>query len=138
MIIRFTLNTFLFSLTYIMKRKGIVISLGIIVALLLALILTCPKADDHREAVRAELGTSLSDTFNENGMDSFAPLVQSIILPAATNMVTVSNYTVCSVGRFEWKGKSHVVSVGVLGHVYVLSDGKDLSSKLKDFTGGEE
>lgn len=121
-----------------MKHKGFIISLGILVALLLALILTCPKADEHREAVRTELGTALSDSFKDNGMDSFAPLVQSIILPAATNMVTVSNYTVCSVGRFEWKGKSHVISIGVLGHVYVLSDGKDLSSKLKDFTSGEE
>lgn len=121
-----------------MKHKGFFISLGILVALLLAFILTCPKADEHREAVRTELGTALSDSFKDNGMDSFAPLVQSIILPAATNMVTVSNYTVCSVGRFEWKGKSHVISIGVLGHVYVLSDGKDLSSKLKDFTNGEE
>lgn len=121
-----------------MKHKGFIITLGIIVALFLTLILTCPKADEHREAVRTELGTVLSDSFKENGMDSFAPLLQSIILPAATNMVTVSNYTVCSIGRFEWKGKNHVISVGVLGHVYVLSDGKDFSSKLKDLTSGEQ
>lgn len=115
-----------------MKHKSLLISLIIVVAVLLGLVLTCPKADDHREAIRTEVTNVMSHSLKSTGADAFAPFIQSIIVPAAINMVTVDNYTVCSIGRFEWKGKSSVVSVGVLGHVYVLGNANDFDKKLHD------
>ena len=46
------------------------------------------------------------------------------------NSVEVDDYFLFSVGKFEYEGKSNVVSVGVLGHVFIVSKGK-IKKELK-------
>lgn len=120
-----------------MKHKKLLISLALLIVVLLALTITCPKADDHREVIRSEVASAMSQSLQSNGADAFSPFIQSIIVPTAVNLIIVDNYTVCSIGRFEWKGKSSVISVGILGHVYVLSSNERLDKKLQDLVTDE-
>lgn len=105
-----------------MKNKVGIAVLSVFATLLLVLLFTCPKADAHREAISNEVELMLSDVLKPTGASGLACLAKSFIKPVATDYVTVSNYGVCSVGSIEWKGKNNVVTVGVLGHVYVLNN----------------
>ena len=48
---------------------------------------------------------------------------------AIERMVKVDDYYVCSIGRIEWRGKKHIISVGLLNHVFTL-DKDDILEEL--------
>ena len=101
---------------------------------------TCPKAEDHRRAIaqvsrdwvqsqQMELtGNKMTDAvLNE----AFKWLVGEGTNLALDQMLTVDNYVVCSVGRISITGEPHVVSIGVLNHVYTYGT-EDLQQLLAD------
>jgi len=58
----------------------------------------------------------------------------SVFTDAAVNMalnsnITVDDYGIFSLGKMTWDGKSKIVSVGVLNHVYTASK-EDIKQQL--------
>ena len=91
-----------------------IISTAIIVAVLVAMVVTCPKEAAHYDAV----STSLSEK------SSVAkPLVKYVLNKGVESLVSVKDYFLFSVGSYNLNDKNGVVSFGIFGHVYTFTDG---------------
>ncbi len=107
--------------------KKLLIFLGVIIVL----IITCPTADDHKEAIKNAVKEAASREINtyagESGnlgflVDTFSSgLVSGLTSLALEGFLTVDKYFVCSVGRINYGGEQKVVSVGMLNYVYTFS-----------------
>ena len=127
------------------KRGGCLV--GVLVALLVVLLLlvaTCPKARMHKEAVADVVSETVGEAFQldsipaddpaSRSMKSFAhEATRQIVGVAVDQLLTVDSYWVCSVGRIRYAGKSPVVSVGVLGHVFTV-DKADLKALARRYS----
>ena len=56
---------------------------------------------------------------------------QKIVGVVVDNLIEVDNYGVCSVGSITFKGKTHRVSFGILGHVFTF-DADDIQRALEN------
>ena len=105
------------------------LTVGILALIFAVMVVTCPKTEDHRDAVRKELTKSIHthiDQDNTGVFGAFGKLLTSQISEmAVNNLLSVDNYVVYSVGRIEWQGDNKIVSFGLLGHVYTF-DAEDL------------
>lgn len=103
--------------------------MGILALIFAVMVVTCPKTEDHRDAVRKELAKYIYSHINKKDtgvFDVFNNLFTNQISEmAVNNLLSVDNYVVCSVGRIEWQGDNKIVSFGLLGHVYTF-DAEDL------------
>lgn len=124
------------------KKHGCLIGFLIGIAILfVVLFLTCPSTANHKETI----SNVVSETLKEES-EKTNPIAESGIIDKAfeqlffttidkavqftiDNMVKVENYGVCSIGKIHLDGKDHVVSVGVLGHVFTI-DKKDLEKEI--------
>lgn len=111
---------------------------GCLVAALVALVLlvgllvaTCPTPEQHAAAVSNVVSGAVGDLLQSDSVSSDNPFGAALksFASGATSQVagrvvgsalTVDDYHVCSIGRIRYDGKSHVVSVGVLGHVFTV------------------
>ena len=114
------------------KKLGLIITVVAIAGLLLAMALSCPKKTQHTEAL-TDMVTSLINESVED--DEFLTALSALFSGSISklvinNSVEVDDYFLFSVGKFEYEGKSNVVSVGVLGHVFIVSKGK-IKKELK-------
>ena len=95
--------------------------MGILALIFAVMVVTCPKTEDHRDAVRKELAKYIYSHINKKDtgvFDVFNNLFTNQISEmAVNNLLSVDNYAVCSVGRLEWQGDNKIVSFGLLGHV---------------------
>ena len=90
------------------------ISLGITVAILVAMVITCPKDEAHYDAVT----TSISEK------SSVAkPLVKFVLDKGVKSFVNVKDYFLVSVGTYELNDKNGIVSLGIFGHVFTFTKG---------------
>ena len=88
-------------------------SLAIVVVLLVAMAVTCPKEEAHYDAVT----TSISEK------SSVAkPLVKYVLDKGVKSLVTVKVYFLVSVGSYNVNDKNGVVSFGIFGHVYTFTN----------------
>lgn len=87
-------------------------SLAIIVAVLVAMVITCPKEEAHYDAV----STSISEK------SSVAkPLVKFVLHRGVKSLVNVKDYFLVSIGTYNLNDKNGVVSFGIFGHVYTFT-----------------
>lgn len=102
-------------------RWGLIIALLSIVGIALAMVLSCPKKEQHLEAI-TEMVLSLS---SEQADPELVILGRMLGNPITTGLirayVTVDDYLLISVGRIDYDGKRTVVSVGAFGHVFTAS-----------------
>ena len=97
-----------------------IISLAVIVAVLVAMVITCPKEAAHYDAV----STSLSEK------SSVAkPIVKYVLDKGVKSLVTVKDYFLFSVGSYDLNDKNGVVSLGIFGHVYTFT-GEDFWTEI--------
>lgn len=110
---------------------GLLVAVVLLVGLLVA---TCPKPEQHAQAVSGVVSETVGDAFATDSADADDPIAvamkefvrgatHKVVSMVVDNALTVDNYGVCSVGRVHYADKSPVVSVGVLGHVFTI--GKD-------------
>ena len=104
------------------------------------LAVTCPTSDDHRRAIaqvsrdwvqsqQMELtGNKMADAVINEALKWVAGEGTHLALE---QLLTVDNYVVCSVGRISVTGEPHVVSVGVLNHVFTY-DSDELQQLFSD------
>lgn len=124
-----------------MSAKGCFnLSLIIIVAVGVLLVATCPKAEDHKQVIRQAFDEAISEKIDPPA-DREGDIVASVMKIvgkmalgttsdfAIERMVKVDDYYVCSVGRIEWRGREHIISVGLLNHVFTL-DKEDILEEL--------
>lgn len=87
-------------------------------------IISCPKHDDHTEALKQEVKSYFDDEFandteDDDGLAFLASSLCSGISNAVlVNKLIVDNYFLFSIGRIELDGENNVVSIGILNHVF--------------------
>lgn len=114
------------------------------VVLIATMIITCPKAEQHKEVLSTVITATVNDAVNESDnitgnayLDNAFKAVSNafagkVIQAAVDELVTVDNYVVCSLGKVRYEGKAHVVSVGVFGHIFTV-DEDDLREAAEDY-----
>lgn len=120
------------------RSRGPIIAVGIIVALLVAMFISCPNEDDHRREVQivGEKTVKLLAEKQDNAIVSgLATLFGgNIIKMMVSELLDVDNYGIVSIGRLNnttKDGGSSIISVGILGHVFTASP-EQLVSKMGD------
>ena len=109
---------------------GILVSL---VAFVCLLIFTCPSAEEHKRVLSDVVTSTVNDAATAVAKDAdndiFSKALQTVndvftkkvVDAAMDNLISVDNYFVCSVGKVHFGGKSYIVSLGVLNHVFTLN-----------------
>lgn len=87
-------------------------------------IISCPKFEDHSEALKQEVKRHFEEEFtNETtGNEGIAFLASSLYTRISSavfdNRLAVDNYFLFSVGSINLDGRKEVVSLGILNHVF--------------------
>lgn len=106
------------------------IALAVVVGLA---VLTCPKEQDHKDALTTVVSSAISEEEDSTaktmqGDDTVSKLyrqmsdswTKEVVKRAVDNLIHVDNHIVFSVGKVRLAGKTHNVSVGVFGHVFTV------------------
>lgn len=103
----------------------------VVAALFIAMMVTNPSKEEHKEAIKGVLTELLDKTNSEQiddndfmkmGMSMIAQFFAGPVVDNALNsMLDVHNYLIFSRGEVNLGGKSHTVSYGFMGHVYTLN-----------------
>ena len=116
-------------LGYSFKKKNFIITTSI-VAVLLLLLITNPSQQHHGEAVQKNISEYLNNNIDQatgmagefgNLIGETAKAFTGIGSSLASNLVTRSNYLICSVGHIG----NNTVSFGILGMVFTFDDWLD-------------
>ena len=111
--------------------------LTIIIGVLILFAVTCPGKYDHKEAINAEVSSAVTSSLTGK-VGSWAVLgnivVSKLVDITLDSNINVDNYLVFSLAKAELNGENHVLSVGLLNHVWVLFDKKDLQGLVDQQT----
>ena len=115
-------------------RNGCIGLILILAAMAVGLVATCPTEQAHREAITKEMNRFIKES-TDNQSDAWGIIgniiSQKIVGVVVDNLIEVDNYGVCSVGSITFKGKTHRVSFGILGHVFTF-DADDIQRALEN------
>ena len=98
----------------------VVVALGAVAAL------TCPKKQDHKDALMSVVNESINSSIQEDNLGGLGSIVGSIGSGVAgaylDNRLVVKDRFLCSVGEIQnLKGEVKKVSFGLFGHVFPLN-----------------
>lgn len=92
---------------------------------------TCPDREAHSEALKDLVNQVITAELSSEEEEEDADLVMfgSMIGTGLSglvidNMLNVEDYLVCSIGTATYDGETHVVSVGLLNHVFTIDEEK--------------
>lgn len=115
-------------------RNGCIGLILVLAAMVVGLVATCPTEQAHREAITKEMNRFIKESTDNQG-DAWGIIgniiSQKIVGVVVDNLIEVDNYGVCSVGSITFKGKTHRVSFGILGHVFTF-DADDIQRALEN------
>lgn len=115
-------------------RNGCIGLILVLAAMAVGLVATCPTEQAHREAITKEMNRFIKESTDNQG-DAWGIIgniiSQKIVGVVVDNLIEVDNYGVCSVGSITFKGKTHRVSFGILGHVFTF-DADDIQRALEN------
>lgn len=106
----------------------------VFIALVALLVVTCPKPEQHKEALSNVITTTVNDAVNETDnitgnvfVDNAFKLISDtfagrVVKAAVDDLVKVDNYVVCSLGKVHYDGEDHIVSLGLLGHIFTVDE----------------
>lgn len=103
-----------------------------VVGLFATLVFSCPDTPAHKEALANAVTNSISmaaqnspaaddDLISKAFQTISNAFTGKVIEAAVDNLVKVDNHVVYSVGKVNFDGKDHVVSVGILGHIFTMN-----------------
>ncbi len=117
--------------------KKLLLFILILVAVAGVCVVTCPDKEAHSEALKDLVNTVLTEELAEGenetdaGFVAFGSMlgtgIAGIVLD---NTLKVENYFVCSVGTITFDGKTKIVSIGILNHVFT-ADKEDFKQALE-------
>ena len=112
--------------------RGWLVAVLALIGILIAMALTCPKKDQHVDAVLEKISYLISDTAGaENDSQVLgAMLGNAIAKPLVKTYLTVDDYVLFSVGHFVYNGEESTASLGVFGHVFTVTR-KELKRRLE-------
>lgn len=120
---------------------GILIAL---IALVAVLIITCPKPEQHKDALSGVITQTVNDAVNDSTNTTGDEFIDNafrsisnafagkVIKTAVDNLVTVDNHIIYSTGKVNYGGKNHIVSLGLLGHIFTV-DEDDLQEAARQY-----
>lgn len=120
---------------------GILITL---VAFAIVLILTCPKPEQHKEVLSGVITNTVNDAVNDTTNTTGNALIDNafrsisnafagnVIRSAVDNLVMVDNHIIYSTGKVNYAGQDHIVSLGLLGHIFTV-DEDDLQEAARQY-----
>ena len=116
--------------------KKLLLFILILVAVAGVCVVTCPDKAAHSEALKDLVNTVLAEELAEGvsetdaGFVAFGSMlgtgIAGIVLD---NTLKVENHFVCSVGTITYAGKTKIVSIGILNHVFT-ADKEDFKQAL--------
>ena len=118
---------------YIISKKGINANSRkrihfffplILLGLIIVMIISCPKKEQHLESLTDTISSVLLDGEDPDIVSLGKMLGNPVSRLIVNTYVTVDDYVLCSIGRFDYEGESHIVSVGILGHVFTMPKSK--------------
>jgi len=109
-----------------MKKSGLTIIIFVLLGLVM--FVTCPKENDHKEAIclainkavdekLGESSLSLSGLFTYGGKLAIKKGAELFI----DSTIEVESYGLLSIGRYTFDGHNNVISVGMFNHVFTMS-----------------
>ncbi len=115
--------------------KKFLIFILILVVIASVCVVTCPDKASHKEALKEVLNTALTEELSSDEDDASLVMLGSMIGTGLgglviDNQLKVDNYFVCSIGTITYDGKTKVVSVGLLNHVFT-PDKEDVKKAAK-------
>ena len=114
--------------------KKLLYTLLVIVVLGAIAALTCPKKQEHKDALMSVVNESINTSLQEENLGGLGSIVGSIGSGVAgaylDNRLVVKDRFICSVGEIQnLKGEVKKVSLGLFGHVFPLNK-QDLREAL--------
>ena len=119
------------------KKSHMGCLLGILITLVacaIVLILTCPKPEQHKEVLSGVITKTVNDAVNDTTNTTGNALIDNafrsisnafagnVIRSAVDNLVTVDNHIIYSTGKVNYAGQDHIVSLGLLGHIFTVDE----------------
>lgn len=122
------------------EMKGLIYTFLVLLGLTCVCVVTCPNKSAHSEALKNLLNTVMTEEMNnsvETDEDAGWAMLGSMIGTGIgglmiDNMLKVENYFVCSVGTMTFDGETKIVSLGLMNHVFTISEdeAKEAASDL--------
>lgn len=100
--------------------------LVILVLVASVFVITCPDKQKHKDALMELFNSKLNEEIGSDGWAFIGSAIGSKVIEfVLDNKLEVSNYFVCSVGHVtQDDGEVNTTSVGILGHVFTMSEEK--------------
>ena len=104
--------------------------LSIIVVILLGLVMfvTCPKENDHKDAICLAFNKAVDEKLGESSLslEGAVNFAGKWVIKQGANLfinsyVEVENYGLVSIGRYTFNGHNKVISVGMFNHIFTIS-----------------
>ena len=97
-------------------------------------VISCPDKEAHSEAIMENVNELIDEEATKdvtNDTEKALVLLASSLVSGISNLVidsrlSVDNYFLFSIGRVTFEGKSQIVSIGLLNHVFT-----DINDNLK-------
>lgn len=116
------------------RRHRAIMWLAAAAIVFFAMLMTCPSEEKHTLAVTDEVMTALTDSdrtisTGNRAIDMIGGVIgqqiaRQFIGAMVTQVITVDNYVIFSVGSISYGGESKTVSFGILGHVFTFGSDK--------------
>lgn len=105
--------------------KKLLVSLFLI-ALTILLALNCPKKKSHLDSITDVINNVIGDKTKDSGMLGLimGSVGSYFVSNIVENNLIVDDYLIFSLGKISFQEKSMVISVGLLNHVFILSESK--------------
>lgn len=122
---------------------GCIATFVVLVMVVLAMVVTRPDKKAHEEALTDVISQAVSETCDslsdaDDGVGGLALSAVSTTMASTLTgevvhqLLSVDDYGVVTVGRIEFAGQSHPVSVGVFGHVFT-ADKDTIKASVKAY-----
>lgn len=106
-----------------------VITVAVVVVVLVVMALTCPKKQQHEDAVKEKMSHVMKQSVNESLGDNMlvnllsGTLINGGLDYALSNNFCVKDYILFSVGHFHGvDDKENTISFGIFNHVFTPSE----------------
>lgn len=115
----------------------------ILLGLIIVMIISCPNKEQHTESLTDTISSVLLDGEDPDIVSLGKMLGNPVSRLIVNTYVTVDDYVLCSIGRFDYEGEKHIVSVGILGHVFTMPKSKikrrmEQNPAMRDLIGNKE
>ena len=108
--------------------KAVLYTLLVLLILGSVCVATCPDREAHSEALKGlvnQVVTSELSGEEDAGLVMFGSVIGTGLGGLVIdNMLNIEDYFVCSIGTVTFDGETHVVSVGLLNHVFTIDEEK--------------